>query len=108
MPKAWQQKKVISICLWTVVCTASLAFSDNYHFDKFKSIVGTLEIIGLSPWNDFHIFESINAAALSMCTYYFFNENECDVVKSLLPTLSGQGKIRFKSVKEFWEKYYEE
>ena len=86
----------------------SLAFSDNYHFDKFKSIVGTLEIIGLSPWNDFHIFESINAAALSMCTYYFFNENECDVVKSLLPTLSGQGKIRFKSVKEFWEKYYEE
>ena len=82
-------------------------FSDNYHFDKFKSIVGTLEIIGLSPWNDFHIFESINAAALSMCTYYFFNENECDVVKSLLPTLSGQGKIRFKSVKEFWEKYYE-
>ena len=85
----------------------SLAFSDNYHFDKFKSIVGTLEIIGLSPWNDFHIFESINVAALSMCTYYFFNENECDLVKSLLPTLSGQGKIRFKSVKEFWEKYYE-
>lgn len=85
----------------------ALAFSDNYHFDKFKSIVGTLEILGLSPWNDFHIFESINVAALSMCTYYFFNENECDLVKSLLPTLSGQGKIRFKSVKEFWEKYYE-
>ena len=64
--------------------------------------------LAFSPWNDFHIFESINVAALSMCTYYFFNENECDVVKSLLPTLSGQGKIRFKSVKEFWEKYYEE
>lgn len=86
----------------------SLVFSDNYHFNKFQSIVGTLEILGLSPWNDFHIFESINTAALSMCTYYFFNENECDVVKGLLPTLSDQGKIRFKSVKEFWEKYDEE
>lgn len=39
----------------------SLTFSDNYHFDTFKNITGTLEILGLSPWNDFHIFESINA-----------------------------------------------
>ena len=44
-----------------------LAFSDNYHFAKFKSIIGTLEILGLSPWNDFHIFESIDAADLKKC-----------------------------------------
>ena len=36
----------------------SLTFSDNYHFDIFKNITGTLQILGLSPWNDFHIFES--------------------------------------------------
>lgn len=90
------------------VANPSLAFSDNYHFDKFKSIIGTLEILGLSPWNDFHIFESINAADLESCTYYFFNRSECDVIKDLLPTLSGQGKLNFQSVKEFWERYYEE
>lgn len=86
----------------------SLVFSDDYHFDKFKSIVGTLEILGLSPWNDFHIFESINAATLEECTYYFFNDSECDIIKNLLPTLNDQGKITFKSVKTFWEGYYEE
>lgn len=85
----------------------SLAFLDDYHFDRFKSIVGTLEILGLSPWNDFHIFESINAANLKECVYYFFNENECDVIKNLLPTLDEQSRLKFKSVKTFWEDYSE-
>ena len=81
----------------------SLAFSDNYHFAKFKSIIGTLEILGLSPWNDFHIFESIDTADLEKCVYYFFNENECDIIKNLLPTLYEQRKLKFESVKAFWE-----
>ena len=85
----------------------SLAFSDDYHFDKFKSISGLLEIIGLSPWNDFHIFESINIADLDECVYYFFEENECDIIKNLLPILDKQKKLKFKSVKAFWEECYE-
>jgi len=76
---------------------------DNYHFAKFKSIMGTLKILGLSPWNDFHIFESIDAADLEKCVYYFFNENECDIIKNLLPTLYEQRKLKFESVKAFWE-----
>ena len=65
--------------------------------------MGTLKILGLSPWNDFHIFESIDAADLEKCVYYFFNENECDIIKNLLPTLYEQRKLKFESVKAFWE-----
>ena len=70
-------------------------------------MAGTLEILGLSPWNDFHIFETIDSASLESCTYYFFNKSECDMIKSLLPNLDVQGKLSFKSVKLFWEQFYE-
>lgn len=36
-----------------------------------------------------------------------FNESDCDMIKELLPTLNAQGKIRFLSVKTFWEDCYE-
>lgn len=86
---------------------SSLTFTDDYHFDKFKSISGMLEILGLSPWNDFHIFESINVADLEECVYYFFDKNECSIIKNLLPTLFEQGKLKFESVETFWENCYE-
>lgn len=86
---------------------SSLTFTDNYHFDKFKSISGTLEILGLSPWNDFHIFESINLADLKECVYYFFDISECNIIRNILPTLFEQGKLKFESVETFWENCYE-
>ena len=85
----------------------SLTFSDNYHFDIFKNITGTLQILGLSPWNDFHIFESVNASDIDKCVYYYFDESERDKIKELLPELNVQGKLEFLSVKAFWENCYE-
>lgn len=85
----------------------SLTFSDNYHFDIFKNITGTLQILGLFPWNDFHIFESVNDSDIDKCVYYYFDESECDKIKELLPELNVQGKIEFLSVKAFWENCYE-
>lgn len=85
----------------------SLTFSDNYHFDIFKNITGTLQILGLSPWNDFHIFESVNDSDIDKCVYYYFDESECDKIKELLPELNVQGKLEFFSVKVFWEDCYE-
>lgn len=85
----------------------SLTFSDNYHFDIFKNITGTLQILGLSPWNDFHIFESVNDSDIDKCVYYYFDESECDKIKELLPELNVQGKLEFLSVKVFWEDCYE-
>ena len=80
-----------------------LTFSDNYHFDKLKSVTGELTILGLSPWNDFHIFETIDNANLDNCLFYYYNENECETIKSLLPSLSAKNRLQFKCVKTFWE-----
>jgi len=85
----------------------SLTFSDNYHFDIFKNITCTLQILGLSPWNDFHIFESVNDSDIDKCVYYYFDESECDKIKELLPELNVKGKLEFLSVKAFWENCYE-
>ena len=63
--------------------------------------------MGLSPWNDFHIFESVNDSDIDKCVYYYFDESECDKIKELLPELNVQGKIEFLSVKAFWENCYE-
>ena len=77
-------------------------FSEDYYFDDLKSITGEIEILGLSPWNDFHIFESINNANIDKCIYYYYSDEQCEKVKELLPNLSATGKIEFVETKEFW------
>lgn len=62
------------------VANSELEFSDDYHFEKFKAIIGSLEILGLSPWNDFHIFDAIDSSDIDECVYYYFDESECDVI----------------------------
>ena len=81
----------------------SLCFREYYHFDEFDNITGELEILGLSPWNDFHIFEIINSAKLNSCVFYYFNESECGKIADLLPTLANDGVLHFRSAKAFWD-----
>lgn len=90
------------------VAHPELRFSDNYHFDKLKTINGTLDIIGLSPWNDFHIFESIDQSSVEMCTYYYYSEEQQAIVRELLHDIYSQKRLAFKSVKDFWSEMYEE
>lgn len=45
-----------------------LTFTDDYHFEKLSKITGELVILGLSPWNDFHIFETIDKSEIDACT----------------------------------------
>lgn len=85
----------------------NLKFSDDYHFEELRNISGDLEILGLSPWNDFHIFETINNSDIVLCTYYYFNIEECDIVKNLLPNLESKSALKFSPVKEFWRIIYE-
>ena len=82
----------------------NLSFKDNYHFDKLKSINGELAILGLSPWNDYHIFESINAANIEKCIFWFYSEGDCLAVEKLLPTLKANGILFFRDAKDFWSK----
>lgn len=79
-----------------------LTFTDDYQFDKLSKITGELEILGLSPWNDFHIFETINSLDLNTCLFYYFSDFQCERVKMLLPELERKCVLRFKNVKEFW------
>lgn len=84
-----------------------LIFSDDYHFDVLKKTSGDLEILGLSPWNDLHIFEAVDNANVSSCTFYYFSEEECNKIQKVLPNLSNQDRIHFVSVKNFWGEQYE-
>lgn len=84
-----------------------LSFEDNYHFDKLSSMTGELEILGLSPWNDFHIFESIDKSDIQKCIYYYFSEEQCKKVESLLPNLLTQTALEFRPLTEFWRYIYE-
>ena len=42
-----------------------LCFSEQYDFGSFQRISGELEILGISPWNDFHIFRTINRSNIA-------------------------------------------
>ena len=85
----------------------NLTFIDNYHFDKLSIIKGKLEILGLSPWNDFHIFETIDKSNLEKCIYYYFSEEQRDKVQNILPNLSKKGALHFYPLQEFWRNIYE-
>lgn len=79
-----------------------LTFTDDYHFEKLSQITGELVILGLSPWNDFHIFETINKSQIDSCTFYYFSEDQCQKVASLLPDMNQRGALHFASAQEFW------
>ena len=79
-----------------------VSFTEQYDYDSFKSVSGELIMLGISPWNDFHLFRTINASGIERCTYYYWDEEDCTTVKSLLCSLCEAGKLVFESAKEFW------
>lgn len=81
-----------------------LRFEEYYPFDKLKRIQGRLEIIGLSPWNDAHIFETIDNSGLNECIYYYHSEEQVDVVRKNLKNMEKEGKLSFVHDEEFWSK----
>ena len=65
-------------------------------------ISGELKIIGLSPNNDTHIFEIVNNNGnLKEVIYYYYDETECEVIKSLLSNFT----VEFLPVKNLWQEY---
>ena len=86
------------------VANPSLKYEEYYSFDKFSNIQGCLEIIGLSPWNDTHIFETLDNSNLEKCTYYYHSEDQIDAVRSNLKNMDKEGKLTFVQDEEFWSK----
>lgn len=89
------------------VSNPDLTFSDDFHFDKLSKMSGELEILGLSPWNDFHIFESIEKSKITQCIYYYFSDEQRDKVLDMLPTLHAKGYLQLCPLENFWSKMYE-
>lgn len=79
-----------------------LEFVDNYHFDKLSEITGKLDVLGLSPWNDFHIFDVIDKTNIDLCTFYYCSKDQCERIKKLLPNMTESGRLYFFSIEEFW------
>lgn len=75
-------------------------FQEDYSVGELKKINGTIEILGLSPYNDYHIFENIDNSNINKCIYYYFNKSECERIKRLLTNF--EGVLEFKNVEEFW------
>lgn len=82
----------------------NMNFSEPYHIDEFEKMNGHLAIIGLSPYNDLHIFEMINNSKLDLITFYFFDEFECSMVSKRFPDKT----IEYKPVKILWEEFKSE
>ncbi len=54
----------------------NLQVGQDYHFDKFEKLSGTLTIIGLAPQNDSHIFSCINKSNLDNVIFYCYFGNK--------------------------------
>lgn len=85
------------------VANPEIRFQEDYSLDRFGNMQGELTILGLSPYNDYHLFELICDSNISNCTYYYFDESECPRIEMLLNKLQSQNMLMFKSVKTFWE-----
>lgn len=67
--------------------------------ETFSSISGTLEMLGLSPNNDEHLFIMINQnSKINNVIYYYFNDNE----KEELPKHINK-PVTFRNVKKLWD-----
>jgi|GEM_PF-479157 len=78
-----------------------LKFDEAYPIQQIESMSGELSILGLSPYNDRHLFDMINKSSISNCIFYFYNQSERDVIKLLL----SNKKVVFKDAREFWHVY---
>lgn len=76
----------------------NLKFDEAYPVQQIKCMVGELTILGLSPYNDRHLFNMINESDITKCIFYFYNEKECDVISDLL----SNKEVHFEDVRRFW------
>lgn len=76
-----------------------LGQEDMYGSEVFKNIEGKLEIIGMSPCNDEHLFIMINQSNIRSVDYYFHSDEDRERMQHRInkPTT-------YKNVDNFWNK----
>ena len=79
-----EQREVVQIGI-----EKNLRLGHNYHFQDFEQLTGTLEIIGLAPQNDSHIFTCISKSNIEKVVFYhYFGEKSDDEVEEEIKTIS--------------------
>ena len=79
----------------------SLSINEYYPIKEFKKIKGTIDIIGLSPNNDNHLFETINSNSdLQSVRFYYYDIDDIDFVKKAFSNL----KVEFIDIRNLWKK----
>ena len=69
-------------------------------YDAFRTIAGVLEIIGLAPANDEHLFITIsNNPNVSSVVYYYYNDSDVSEMAHHIKNKS----ITFKKVQKLWD-----
>jgi len=84
-----------------------LYLGQDYHFQDFEQITGTLSIIGLAPQNDSHIFSCINKSNIhSVIFYHYFGNKSDDEIEEEIKTMSLPINKPYiiKNVKIIWDK----
>jgi hypothetical protein len=80
----------------------SLTVRENRSMFNLSTIKGELTILGLSIFNDNHIFDALNINGdITQVTYFYYDRDEIDSVRG---TFSSKN-IDFKDVKELWNSY---
>jgi len=78
-----------------------LKHSEQYYQDKLEQITGSLEIVGLSPNNDGHLFSQILANdKISEILFYYFDQKEAKDAERLFHLKA----LETKNVQELWTK----
>jgi hypothetical protein len=76
-----------------------LKHSEQYPHNMLAQITGSLEIVGLSPNNDGHLFAQILANnQISEISFYYFGEQEAADAERLFQSKS----LKTKDVRELW------
>lgn len=70
-----------------------------YGADKFKRMNGNLDIVGMSPCNDEHLFIMINQSQISHVTYYYKTDDDKERMRCKI-----RKPITYTRVDRFWDR----
>ena len=74
-----------------------LGKESEYGVDMFKAISGKLEIVGMSPCNDEHLFLMIDQSGITSVDYYYYSDDDRIRMQSKI-----KKPMTFKKVEKLW------
>lgn len=67
-------RPVVTQIIDTYIAHPELKIASDYHFMELENLSGELDIIGLSPQNDSHIFSCIEKSSVEKVNFYYYGQ----------------------------------